>query len=380
MMARIRRGLQALAALVTLRFLRRGAERRERERLEEQRARERRRRLLEEGAQVDPRRDLGEQSEELVEAHEREGERSPRRAEPPLATELDTESSPRAELLVAASLVLGALAAGGFIVFYVVFPDTQLLGLTIGLAFLLLAVAAVVAAKRVFPQEKVAEEYHYFGDDEPQEDVQEIVEEAGSSLTRRRLLLGSAGAAGAALGGAALVPAASLGPNVDDIIYSTPWRPGRRVVDSKGRPISADDVELGSFLTGFPEGAGREELGSPLILVRVPLERLKLAPERREGAPEGILAFSKICPHAACAVSIYRNPLYQPTEPEAALVCPCHYSTFDPARGGHLLFGPAGRDLPQLPLRIGLLRRLEAAGDFYETIGPSYGGSRLRRQ
>ena len=32
------------------------------------------------------------------------------------------------------------------------------------------------------------------------------------------------------------------------------------------------------------------------------------------------------------------------------LVCPCHYSTFDPATGGTVTFGPAGRDLPMLPI------------------------------
>jgi len=34
-------------------------------------------------------------------------------------------------------------------------------------------------------------------------------------------------------------------------------------------------------------------------------------------------------------------------EPKPALVCPCHYSTFDPATGGTVIFGPAGRKLPQ---------------------------------
>ena len=32
-----------------------------------------------------------------------------------------------------------------------------------------------------------------------------------------------------------------------------------------------------------------------------------------------------------------------PAEPSPALVCPCHYSTFDPATGGNVTFGPAGR-------------------------------------
>ncbi len=377
-MTRLRRILRALLALLTVRFLRRKGEQDLERRREADAEREQRRRSLEEGARVQPQRPLGEQTEELRERHEELGERTERPAEPPLPVEHDVEGDPRAELLVAAGLLLGALGAAGFIVFYVVFPDTQLLGLTLGLALVFLGAATALAGKRVVLQEKVAEEYHYFGDERPQGEVEEIVKEGGRPITRRKLLLGSAGAAGATVGAAALFPVASMGPNVDGLIYATPWKRGRRVVTDEDDPIKADEVDEKTFLSGFPEGASKEELGSPLIIVRVALERLQLDPTRRAGAPEGIIAFSKICPHAGCAVSIYRHPLYEPTEPEAALVCPCHYSTFDPARGGALLFGPAGRDLPQLPLRINAQRQLEADGDFYDAIGPSYGGSRLK--
>lgn len=332
--------------------------------------------MLEEAAQVDPTRPMAEQVEELTHHHEEVGAQSPRRAEPPLTVERDDRPNPRGELLVAGALLLGALAAAGFIVFYVVFPDTQLLGLTLGLALALLAVAAAVAGTRLLPRETVAEEYHRFGDPDSQEDVQEIVEEGASSLTRRRLLLGSAGVAGLTLGAAALVPAASLGPNVGDAIHATPWRRGRTVVDRNGDPITVDQVAEGAFVNGFPEGASREELGSPVVVVRLEVEQLELSPERLRGAPEGLLAFSQICPHAACAITMYRHPTYPPNSPRPALVCPCHFSTFDPARGGKLLFGPAGRALPQLPLQIGLLGALEAAGDYFDAVGPSYGGIR----
>ena len=49
-------------------------------------------------------------------------------------------------------------------------------------------------------------------------------------------------------------------------------------------------------------------------------------------------------------------------EPKPALVCPCHYSTFDPARGGTVIFGPAGRQAPMLPLEIDPRGYLRAAG------------------
>ena len=66
----------------------------------------------------------------------------------------------------------------------------------------------------------------------------------------------------------------------------------------------------------------------------------------------------------------------RPTEPRPALVCPCHYSTFDPADGGSVLFGPAGRPLPQLPLTIAADHTLRAAGDFSGPPGPSWWGVR----
>ena len=62
-----------------------------------------------------------------------------------------------------------------------------------------------------------------------------------------------------------------------------------------------------------------------------------------------------------------------------ALVCPCHYSTFDPAAGGAVLFGPAGRPLPQLPLQIDHAGHLRAAGTFSGPVGPSWWGVRNRK-
>ena len=100
--------------------------------------------------------------------------------------------------------------------------------------------------------------------------------------------------------------------------------------------------------------------------------------DRGDWAPNGIVAYSKICTHAGCAVALYRKPLFPPAEPEPALVCPCHYSTFNPATGGTVLFGPAGRDLPQLPLEIDHEGFLRAGGNFSGPVGPSFWGVRTR--
>ena len=115
------------------------------------------------------------------------------------------------------------------------------------------------------------------------------------------------------------------------------------------------------------------------MVVRVDPRRLDLPPGREGWAPRGILAYSKICTHAGCAVSLYRAPHFEPTQPHPALVCPCHYSTFDPARGAKVEFGPAGRPLPQLPLAIDAGGALRAAGDFSGPVGPGWRGVRKRR-
>jgi ubiquinol-cytochrome c reductase iron-sulfur subunit len=175
-----------------------------------------------------------------------------------------------------------------------------------------------------------------------------------------------------------VTPAVSLGPVFDtDRFYRTPWRGGRRLVDERGRPLHADDIEEGVFYTAYPAGADPEQLGSPLIVVRLDPNTLQLPAGRDDWAPQGILAYSKICTHAGCAVSLYRVPLFEPTEPKPALVCPCHYSTFDPARGAEVTFGPAGRPLPQLPLAVDGEGQLRAAGNLSGPVGPAWWGVRI---
>ena len=150
-------------------------------------------------------------------------------------------------------------------------------------------------------------------------------------------------------------------------------------MDERGRPLRAGDIEQGSFYTAFPEGADRELIGSPLVVVRLEPSALHLPAGRNGWAPDGILAFSKICTHAGCAIALYRKPTFPAVEPGPALVCPCHYSTFDPAAGGTVLFGPAGRPLPQLPLLVDASDHLRAAGNFSGPVGPSWWGVRNRK-
>jgi ubiquinol-cytochrome c reductase iron-sulfur subunit len=160
---------------------------------------------------------------------------------------------------------------------------------------------------------------------------------------------------------------------VGQIINRTPWHRGRYLVNEEDERIRAADVALGEFLTLFPEGADKELVGSSVVLVRVPGSYIDMPPERSTWTPEGLIAYSKICTHAGCAVNTFRYPLSQPTTPKApALVCPCHYSTFDVGRAAKVLFGPAGRPLPQLPLAIDPSGFLVAAGKLSGPPGPAW--------
>jgi ubiquinol-cytochrome c reductase iron-sulfur subunit len=283
---------------------------------------------------------------------------------------------PRAEAVVIALLLLAAGAAALFVVLLAIDASTQALGLALAGSFALIAAALIVAAKRLVVEEELDEAYPEPDPSEEQAVVQ-IIEESGSRLTRKRLLGAAAATAGGALGAALISPAVSLGPLLDPSgLYETPWRRGRRLVDSGGRPMLADAIAQDLFYTAFPEGAPHDEIGSPLVLVRIDPATLDLPAGREDWAPDGILAFSKVCTHAGCAVALYRTPLYAPVQPRPALVCPCHYSTFEPATGGRVLFGPAGRPLPQLPLMVNGRGELVAAGPYSGAVGPGWSGVR----
>jgi ubiquinol-cytochrome c reductase iron-sulfur subunit len=88
-------------------------------------------------------------------------------------------------------------------------------------------------------------------------------------------------------------------------------------------------------------------------------------PSRANWGVDGILCYSKICTHVGCPISLYEQITHH-------VLCPCHQSTFDLADNGKVLFGPAARSLPQLPLGVDDEGYLIAMSDFREPVGPSY--------
>ncbi|HEY1450806.1 MAG TPA: hypothetical protein VGF47_07615, partial [Solirubrobacteraceae bacterium] len=205
-----------------------------------------------------------------------------------------------AERLVLALLATIPPAALGLVALFVLDPDTQLLGVLGGATLAALAAALVIASRWLVPQETKVEQRPRLQDREAVREMEQDARAGLEGITRRRLLIGAAGAAGAGMAAAVAIPVVALGPGIEDQLSRTPWHAGRALVDDQGHPIVAREVNEGSFVTAFPQHADKDDLGSPVVVVRVDPATLKLPATRAGWAPYGLLAYSKICTHAAC--------------------------------------------------------------------------------
>jgi ubiquinol-cytochrome c reductase iron-sulfur subunit len=181
-------------------------------------------------------------------------------------------------------------------------------------------------------------------------------------VERRRFLIGALTAALAAIGVALAFPIRSLGPRPGHALEHTPWRAGVRAVTSDGKVVRASDVPVDGLVTIFPEGSPDSADGQA-VLMRVDPTLLSGPRGGADWAPQGLIAFSKVCTHAGCPVGLYEASIHQ-------LLCPCHQSAFAVLDGARPTSGPADRALPQLPLKIDSDGVLVARGDFSEPVGP----------
>jgi ubiquinol-cytochrome c reductase iron-sulfur subunit len=108
-----------------------------------------------------------------------------------------------------------------------------------------------------------------------------------------------------------------------------------------------------------------EKAKAAVLLVRVNPSELIETEERKGWSYDGIVAYSKICTHVGCPVALYEQQTHH-------LLCPCHQSTFDLVDGCKVIFGPAARPLPQLPIAVDAEGYLIAQSDFNEPVGPSF--------
>jgi len=254
------------------------------------------------------------------------------------------------------------------------------LGLGIALAMLSIGIGVASWTKYLMADHHVIEARHTTrGKPATRARAVEIFATANeeSGFGRRTLLRNSAIAALVALPLPGIVTLRDLynGNNPDPVseLSHTMWAAGTRLVrDPSGTPVKASDVTIGSVFHIVPEGLLELEHGmleakakAVVLLMRLPQEQLKELPERKSWSYDGIVAYSKVCTHVGCPVALYEQQTHH-------LLCPCHQSQFDVTEHCKVIFGPAARPLPQLPIAVDKDGYLIAQGDFSEPVGPSF--------
>ncbi|HEY9522859.1 MAG TPA: Rieske 2Fe-2S domain-containing protein [Thermopolyspora sp.] len=293
----------------------------------------------------------------------------------------DEASARRAERVVALLFLLAFIAGIGFIASYVAFQVGDIdstatsnlaLGGSMAVAFLSLASGIVVWVRQIMPKYNLVQERH------PMASAGDVREEVGrvfvqganeSGFVKRKLLRRTLLLAAAPLGLAPLVLLKDLGPTPETRLRHTVWKKGMRlVVEGTGQPIRAADFNSpGGILSIVPEGFEHDLNAlatSTLILIRFRPEELKSG-TNLNWTHDGIVAYSKICTHVGCPAALYEQTTHH-------ILCPCHQSTFDAADGARVIFGPAARPLPQLPIAVDGEGYLIAQSDFNVPVGPSF--------
>jgi len=249
---------------------------------------------------------------------------------------------------------------------------TPMLGATFGASMFCIGIGLVLYVKKLLPHETAVQDKH---DGSHFDRVTTGATLMGgldaSGLPRRKMLARTLGLLGLAFGAMLVAPLGGFlkNPNKGNPLGTTPWADGVRLVRDDGTPIRPADQQAGSLATVFPavEGGDRAPDGA-VMLIRLRPEQLETLqpPAGQEDFGYGdYLAFSKICTHAGCPVSLYEQET-------SRILCPCHQSQFDVTQGAKPVFGPATRSLPQLPIALDDEGYFVARSDFQEPIGPSF--------
>ncbi len=321
----------------------------------------------------------------------------------PRPTDVDAKAERRAERQVATLFLLSVVFTLLFCVAYFAIkikdktdPPTVFglgasnvaLGTALGLALLLIGVGAIQWARKLMGDHEIVEMRHEAksSDEDRAETLESLAlgtEESG--IARRPLIRNSLLAATGVLGLPAIIALRDLGPLPGKALYHTVWTRGMFVVqDGTGTKIKATDMVVGQLVNAepsvfyqpfekdgkteeVPEGTKllQEQTKAAIIVVRMEPSDITPAKGREDWGVNGILVYSKICTHVGCPISLWEQQTHH-------LLCPCHQSTFDLADNGKVIFGPANRNLPQLPVMVDGDGYLVAQSDFTEPVGPSF--------
>ncbi|MFI2348953.1 Rieske 2Fe-2S domain-containing protein [Streptomyces sp. NPDC019443] len=308
----------------------------------------------------------------------------------PRIQDIDERAAKRSERAVAFLFTLSMLATVAFIASYVIFPVDKnvyiwpighvsalnfALGTTLGIALFCIGAGAVHWARTLMSDVEIADERHPIA--APPEVRAKVMTDfaAGaeeSGFGRRKLIRTTM------FGALALVPLSGvvllrdLGPLPEKKLRSTLWAKGKQLINmNTNEPLRPEDIVVGSLTFAMPEGLEedshdfqKEIAKAALMIVRIQPDDIKDKREL-EWSHEGIVAYSKICTHVGCPISLYEQQTHH-------VLCPCHQSTFDLSDGARVIFGPAGHALPQLRIGVNAEGNLEALGDFEEPVGPSF--------
>lgn len=298
-------------------------------------------------------------------------------AEPTALTEADVAhlapsvARPRrAELLVAAGFLISILGTVGFAWVYWIGGQPQAEGTLIGFAMGGAGFGMAAWGKYLMPRGPFMEEREALVTTKEEKAAFNVAFQRGAKPVQRRGLLGlMMGGAVAAFGVVATFPLLrSLGPRPGKRLYGTNWKKGSRLVDISGRYITTSALEVGGITTVFPEGhtgSAVDQAVDQTLLLRAATTPVTTRPGRGSWSPLGYLAYSKVCTHAGCPVSLYEEQYQQ-------LLCPCHQSLFNVLDGAQPIFGPAPRPLPQLALMVDDEGYLASQGGYDEPIGPGF--------
>jgi ubiquinol-cytochrome c reductase iron-sulfur subunit len=319
-------------------------------------------------------------------------------------TDVDPKMEKRAERQVAILFGLSTICTILFVVSYFTVDKTDTfaglgaqnltLGLTLAGALLFIGIGVIQWARKLMADLEIVESRHPASSSEADraatvESLDQGIAESG--IGRRPLVRNSLLGAVGLVGVTAVVPLWDLGPTNAKVTKEQPypgaglentiWAPGMRVVrDVVGTPIRPGDLQIGDLVNAEPEGLfnGGPD-GEPLegvalqvgkskgavVVVRMEPEEIIPGKGRENWSVDGIICYSKICTHVGCPISLYERTTHH-------LLCPCHQSTFDLADSARVVFGPAARPLPQLPLQVDADGYLVAQRDFDEPVGPSF--------
>lgn len=304
--------------------------------------------------------------------------------------DIDERAARRSERTVAMLFTVSMLATVGFIASYVgiphdksifVFPIGHInalnfaLGLTLGLALFSIGAGAVHWARTLMSDEEIADERHPIeASPEVRAKVHADFKQGAkeSALGRRKLIRNTMFGALALFPLSGVMLLRDLGPLPGTKLRHTLWSKGKLLVNvNTDQPLRASDIAVGSLTFARPEGLEEHDedfqteiAKAALMIVRIQPDNIKDKREL-EWSHEGIVAYSKICTHVGCPISLYEQQTHH-------VLCPCHQSTFDLSDGARVIFGPAGHALPQLRIGVNEEGYLQALGDFEEPVGPAF--------